>query len=83
MPDHHEIDEGPSEADLKRFGEHALIECYECGEEMFDAASVCPSCGAFQIHPASTGRRNPLLARPWLIVVVAVILALGLVLWSI
>lgn len=31
----------------------ALIECWECGEEVSDSADRCPNCGAR--HPSSKG----------------------------
>lgn len=36
--------EGPSEADVERFGEETRS-CPECGEAMHDEAPLCPSCG--------------------------------------
>jgi hypothetical protein len=36
--------EGPSGADLDRFGDE-LMRCRACGEAMYDQASVCPNCG--------------------------------------
>lgn len=36
--------EGPSGADLDRFGDE-LTRCKRCGQSMYDQATVCPSCG--------------------------------------
>ncbi len=36
--------EGPSGADLDRFGDE-LMRCKRCGSAMYDQASVCPRCG--------------------------------------
>jgi len=41
------IDEGPSDADLARFGDDQTGYCPECGAEIWDDVSSCPSCGAW------------------------------------
>ncbi|MFN0131325.1 MAG: hypothetical protein ACKVW3_02140 [Phycisphaerales bacterium] len=41
--DDHDPD-GPSEADLKRFGD-VTVKCKECGTELFDDVSQCWKCG--------------------------------------
>lgn len=37
--------EGPSEADLERFGGETTL-CPSCGGEVWDGATICPGCGA-------------------------------------
>ena len=36
--------EGPSEADLERFGGDTAS-CPSCGAEVWDGATICPGCG--------------------------------------
>ena len=36
--------EGPSRADLERFGDEFLT-CPECGDDVYDQTSICPKCG--------------------------------------
>lgn len=40
-------DEGPSEEDLRRFGDDQSGYCPECGAEIWDDAPACPSCGTW------------------------------------
>jgi uncharacterized OB-fold protein len=60
-------DEGPSEADLERFGD-ATRRCPECGREVYDEAAICPHCG----HAFSEAARRPPV---WAIVTVVVVIA--------
>jgi len=39
-------DDGPSPADLDRFGDDTGY-CPECGAEVYDQAPACPACGTF------------------------------------
>jgi len=39
-----EIDEGPSESDLERFGSE-FRECPSCGSLVYDQAEICQACG--------------------------------------
>lgn len=45
--------EGPSGADLDRFGDE-LMKCKQCGAEMYDQATACPQCGAYVIEGEKT-----------------------------
>lgn len=45
--------EGPSAADLDRFGAE-LSPCPECGSEVYDQATICPTCGGFLHEPKKT-----------------------------
>lgn len=36
--------DGPSAADLDRFGDELTV-CRECGERFYDQAELCPACG--------------------------------------
>ncbi|MCL4741167.1 MAG: zinc-ribbon domain-containing protein [Phycisphaerales bacterium] len=60
--------EGPSAADLDRFGGEFVV-CPECGFEVYDQAEVCPRCGR-ALTTLGGGR-----ASRWVIVVVVVVLA--------
>lgn len=48
-----DLDEGPSEADLERFGDET-IRCPSCGHRYWDQLDDCPRCGA----SALGGRRR-------------------------
>ena len=63
--------EGPSAADLDRFGGESVV-CPECGFEVYDQAEVCPRCG--RALTTLGGER----ASRWVVVVIVVVLA-GLV----
>lgn len=43
-PEEDELDEGPSAADIERFGD-VTVSCPECGTEMFDDVAICWKCG--------------------------------------
>jgi hypothetical protein len=63
-----EIDEGPSEDDVERFGDVTRM-CPECGKDVFDDAAVCYHCGyAFERTTAGSTR-----SKTWVVVVVVVI----------
>ncbi len=49
-----EFDEGPSAADLERFGDVTRT-CPECNKEVFDDAEVCYHCGHAFSRAASKG----------------------------
>ncbi len=38
------MDEGPSEADLERFGDE-FRKCPECGSLVYDQTEICQACG--------------------------------------
>jgi uncharacterized protein (DUF983 family) len=44
MPYDDELDEGPSDADIERFGGETRT-CPECGAETYDESELCPKCG--------------------------------------
>ena len=68
------IDENPSPQDIERFsGETAF--CPDCGEEVWDQAGACPSCGT--ILGGETATRHPeagRLRRRWIVVVAVIAL---------
>ncbi|GIK19743.1 MAG: hypothetical protein DYG93_09015 [Leptolyngbya sp. PLA2] len=59
--------EGPSAADLDRFGSEFVV-CPECGFDVYDQAEVCPRCG--RALTTLGGKGTP----AWVIVVVALVL---------
>ena len=63
--------EGPSAADLDRFGSE-FATCPRCGEEFYDQADTCPHCGDM-MHHEGTGLPK------W--AVFTVILVLGALVW--
>lgn len=59
----------------------ALIKCSECGKEISDKATICPSCGAPNLSErieevVRTTTYGPFFKR-WQIAVAAIILAVG------
>ena len=71
-----ELDEGPSEEDMERFG-GATRTCPECRTELYDDADVCWKCG----HALMSRTREH---KPWAIVVAGLIvvgLLAGYVWW--
>jgi hypothetical protein len=70
-----EIDEGPSEDDLERFG-GATRKCPECGTELYDDSEICWKCG----HALSGRPAGP---KRWMVVVAVLVVAsmLGGYLW--
>lgn len=45
-------DEGPSAADLARFGS-VIVSCPNCTTDIHDEATMCPTCGHAMGHVAS------------------------------
>jgi len=39
-----ELDEGPSDEDVERFGD-ATVACPSCGTELYDDVALCYKCG--------------------------------------
>jgi hypothetical protein len=68
-------EEGPSDADVERFGSET-IPCPKCGDEMYDEAEMCMACG----HIVGEAD-NPGVPR-WVMGTAAVCIGL-LVLWFI
>ena len=79
---HDEVDQGPSAADLERFGDPTTT-CYECGATLYDEASICQKCGTFQINAFQKRRRSipSVLAHPWVTGLIVLIMLLGFILW--
>jgi len=61
-------DEGPSEADLQRFGD-VTRNCPECKTELYDEVEMCYKCG----HALSAGSTRPV--PKWVFVGVGAVLA--------
>jgi predicted nucleic acid-binding Zn ribbon protein len=67
-----QLDEGPSDEDIERFGD-ATVACPECGASLYDDAQVCYKCG----HALGGEDKQGPRARPVaLVIIVLVILAL-------
>jgi len=65
-PDDDDLDdEGPSAADLDRFGD-ATVTCRSCGRVLYDDTDTCPAC----LEPTSRASRPP----AWLLIVLAALL---------
>jgi len=60
-----DIDEGPDEADIARFGSET-IPCPACGAQVYDEASWCHKCGQVLGDPADA--KAP---RAWVLLTVA------------
>lgn len=73
-------DEGPSEEDLRRFGDDSAF-CPDCGAEIWDQADVCPKCFAYLGGDTSRRRRGGEARRRWRTVVVLIVLAAIAVSW--
>lgn len=69
--------EGPSDADIARFGDGAGddVECPECGASVYYDVPLCPRCGHAMMRGESGGKRSAIQRRH---VVVAVGAALAL-----
>jgi hypothetical protein len=67
-----ELDEGPSEADVARFGD-VTIKCPECGTELYDDVALCWKCGRAVGPGAAEDRKGPPV---WMMVVVVVLVCL-------
>lgn len=64
-----DIDEGPDEADLERFGSET-IPCPACGAEVYDESAFCHKCGHVLADAA-----DPRPVRPWVFITVAGLVA--------
>ena len=65
--------EGPSAADLDRFGDE-FHRCRACGHEFYDQADICPRCGC----PITAPERG---VPVWAVVVALVLLAVITLTW--
>lgn len=65
--------EGPSAADLDRFGDE-MTTCAECGHRFYDQAEICPRCGM----PVGTKRES---APVWIIATVILVLVAIALFW--
>lgn len=64
-----ELDEGPSQEDIERFGDQTRV-CPECRKDVFDDSAVCYHCGyAFERTSAGSGK-----SKAWVIAVAVLIL---------
>lgn len=64
-----QIDGGPSEDDLERFG-GVTRTCPSCGKEVYDDAALCYHCGE-----AMEQDRTAKLPKVWMVVTVIVLIA--------
>jgi hypothetical protein len=60
MHDEDELDEGPSDEDIERFGGETAL-CPDCGAPIWDSAEVCPKCYAYV--GGDTGRETAAQAQ--------------------
>lgn len=66
MPSRIDHDEGPSQADLRRFGGETTL-CPSCGAGVYDDAEWCHKCGAV-MHPDTPGPKKWIVATVGLII---------------
>lgn len=69
-----EVDEGPSDEDIERFG-GVTQRCPECETELYDDVTVCWNCG----HVLSS-TRQPSASR-WVTVIVVLIIIAIFIVW--
>lgn len=69
-PDDDSDPEGPSAADIERFGD-VTVKCPECGTELFDDVALCWKCG--RAVGSGVGREGK--TSRWTIAVVVVLIA--------
>lgn len=68
-----DLDDGPTDADLERFDDDAIV-CRACGEEYSDLLDDCPRCGM-----SAYGGNKPMSSRrraTWVALLVVVVLVL-------
>lgn len=70
MPRETEIDEGPDEADLARFGSDTAP-CPKCGADIYDESAWCHKCGHV-LGDGSDGKSTP----AWVFITVAALVAM-------
>jgi uncharacterized protein (DUF983 family) len=79
-PSDDDIDEGPSDADIERFGGETT-RCKSCGASVYDDSDWCHKCGAVLADPEE-GRKP----KAFVVIVVAILVAgfmLGAFAWLI
>ncbi len=69
--------EGPSEADIQRFGAE-FITCPNCSSDVYDEATFCPTCGVHMGDTAELGDKRKL--SPAMIGGIALLVVLAFVL---
>jgi hypothetical protein len=68
QPGDDDIDpDGPSRADLERFGD-VTMKCPECGTELFDDVAVCWKCG----RPVGPGAPAQGKQSPWVLIAIII-----------
>lgn len=72
-----EVDEGPSEEDIERFG-GVTQRCPECGTELYDDVVTCWNCGAH----VGVGSGGSSVSARWAVAVI-VLLILAFVLYAV
>jgi len=70
------LDEGPSAEDLTRFGDDEFGYCPECGDEVWDDVTACPSCGEWIEGRVQSRKPHELQARRRMIALIAIALAI-------
>ncbi len=70
-------DDGPSQEDIERFSADETGFCPQCGKEIWDDVTKCPSCGSWMQH--GTSHRNPIANefRKKMIVLVVIAMLIG------
>ena len=71
-------DEGPSAADVARFGD-VTVKCPECGTELHDDVALCWKCGANVMRTSADSGGMPL----WAIVTAVVVVGLFVMGWMV
>ncbi len=67
-------DEGPSEEDIERFSSHETGYCPHCGDEIWDDATRCPSCGIWLQRGIS--HRDPItndMRKRFIVVIIVIV----------
>jgi hypothetical protein len=67
--------EGPSDADLDRFGDDDDDRCPACGASVYHDLTSCPRCGADLDAPRSPAGRLP----AWLVASAVALVIVGLI----
>ncbi len=69
-----EIDEGPSDEDIQRFGDVTRT-CPECHKEVFDDAAICYHCGhAFERTTAGSTKASRWVVGTIVVIIIAFVL---------